>query len=133
MNKQIYITKNDNERLMELLKEKRPHDTYDEALLQELERGIIVDSKKIPADVITMNSQVKFTEIESNSSLIYWLVFPQDADISKNKISVLSPIGCGLLGYKVNDIIPVKTPAGEKMVKVEKIIHQPEAEGNYDL
>lgn len=133
MNKQIYITKNDNERLMELLKEKRPHDTYDEALLQELEKGIIVDSKKIPADVITMNSQVKFTEIESNSSLIYWLVFPQDADISKNKISVLSPIGCGLLGYKVNDIIPVKTPAGEKMVKVEKIIHQPEAEGNYDL
>ena len=133
MNKQIYITKNDNERLMELLKEKRPHDTYDEALLHELKRGIIVDSKKIPADVITMNSQVKFTEIESNSSLIYWLVFPQDADISKNKISVLSPIGCGLLGYKVNDIIPVKTPDGEKMVRVEKIIHQPEAEGNYDL
>ncbi len=133
MNKQIYITKNDNERLMELLKEKRPHDTYDEALLHELKRGIIVDSKKIPADVITMNSQVKFTEIESNSSFTYWLVFPQDADISKNKISVLSPIGCGLLGYKVNDIIPVKTPAGEKMVKVEKIIHQPEAEGNYDL
>lgn len=133
MDKQIYITKNDNERLMELLKEKRPHDTYDEALLHELKRGIIVDSKKIPADVITMNSQVKFTEIESNSSFTYWLVFPQDADISKNKISVLSPIGCGLLGYKVNDIIPVKTPAGEKMVKVEKIIHQPEAEGNYDL
>lgn len=133
MNKQIYITKNDNERLMELLKEKRPHDTYDEALLHELKRGIIVDSKKIPADVITMNSQVKFTEIESNSSFTYWLVFPQDADISKNKISVLSPIGCGLLGCKVNDIIPVKTPAGEKMVKVEKIIHQPEAEGNYDL
>jgi regulator of nucleoside diphosphate kinase len=133
MNKQIYITKNDNERLMELLKEKRPHDTYDEALLHELKRGIIVDSKKIPADVITMNSQVKFTEIESNASLTYWLVFPQDADISKNKISILSPIGCGLLGYKVNDIIPVKTPTGEKMVKVEKIIHQPEAEGNYDL
>ena len=133
MDKQIYITKNDNERLLKLIKEKRPHDTYDEALLHELERGIIVDSKKIPADVITMNSQVKFTEIESNASLTYWLVFPQDADISKNKISILSPIGCGLLGYKVNDIIPVKTPAGEKMVKVEKIIHQPEAEGNYDL
>ena len=133
MDKKIYITKNDKERLMELLGEKWPHDKYDEALLRELERGIIVDSAKIPPDVITMNSQVKFTEIKSNASLTYWLVFPQDADISKNKISVLSPIGCGLLGYKVNDTISIKTPAGEKKLKVEKIIHQPEAEGNYDL
>mgnify|MGYP003830110573 CR=1 FL=1 len=39
MDKQIYITKNDNERLLKLIREKRPHDTYDEALLQELETG----------------------------------------------------------------------------------------------
>lgn len=133
MEKKIYITKNDKKRLLKLLEEKWPHDKYDEALLRELERGKIVDSAKIPSDVITMNSQVKFTEIESNASLTYWLVFPQDADISKNKISVLSPIGCGLLGYKVNDTISIKTPAGEKMVKIEEIIHQPEAEGNNDL
>jgi len=133
MDKQIYITKNDKEKLLELLGEKWPHDKYDEALIRELERGIIVDSKKIPPDVITMNSQVRFTETESNKSLTYWLVFPQDANISKNKISVLSPIGCGLLGYKVNDTISIKIPTGKKVLKVEKIIHQPEAEGNYDL
>lgn len=118
---------------MELLGEKWPHDKYDEALIRELERGIIVDSKKIPPDVITMNSQVRFTDIESNASLTYWLVFPQDTDIRKNKISILSPIGCGLLGYKVNDTISIKTPTGEKILKVEKIMHQPEAEGNYNL
>jgi len=112
---------------MELLGKKWPHDKYDEMLLRELERGIVLDSKKIPSDVITMNSQIRFTEIESNASMTYWLVFPQDADINKNKISVLSPIGCGLLGYKVNDAISIKTPAGEKMVKIEEIIHQPEA------
>ncbi len=133
MDKQIYITKNDKERLVELLKEKRLHDKYDEALLQELKRGVIVDSTKIPSNVITMNSQVRLTEIESNSGLTYWLVFPQDSDVSKNKISVFSPIGCGLLGCKVGDIIPIQTPTGEKRLKVEEIIHQPEAEGNFDL
>ncbi len=133
MDKKIYITKNDNKKLVKLLEEKIPHDNYDKDLLSELSRAVIVESRDIPENVITMNSQVKFTEIGSDSSLIYWLVFPQEADISGNKISVLSPIGCGLLGYKVNDIIPIKTPAGEKMLKVEEIIHQPEAEGNYDL
>lgn len=133
MNKQIYITNKDNERLTKLIREKWQPTKYDEELLQELERATIVDSKKIPPNIITMNSQVRFTEIESGAKLIYWLVFPQDADISKNKISVLSPIGCSLLGYGVNDIIDVKTPAGEKTLRVEEIIHQPEAEGNYDL
>ncbi len=133
MDKKIYITQNDKKRLLELLKEKWSHDKYDEALLQELERGEVVDSAKIPADVITMNSQVKFTKIGSSASLTYWLVFPQDADISKNKISVLSPIGCGLLGCKVNDTISIKTPSGENIVRIEEIMHQPEAEGNYDL
>ena len=133
MNKQIYITNKDNERLTKLIREKWQTSKYDEELLQELERATIVDSKKIPPNAITMNSQVRFLEIESGANLIYWLVFPQDADISKNKISILSPIGCSLLGYSVGDVISVKTPAGEKTLRVEEIIHQPEAEGNYDL
>lgn len=133
MKDQIYITKNDHARLMKLLKEKHFHDSYDEALLNELTRGKIVDSTKIPPDVITMNSQVNFIDVDSGTSFTYWLVFPQDADISQNKLSVFSPVGCALLGYRINDIISIKTPAGEKKLKVEKIVHQPEAEGNYDL
>lgn len=133
MNKQIYITKNDYESLIKLLKEKRPHDIYDETLLGELKKGRIVDSKEIPDDVITMNSKVNFTDVESDSNFTYWLVFPKDSNPDKNKISILSPIGTALLGYRCGDVISLEVPTGQKKLRVEKIIYQPEAEGNYDL
>jgi len=128
----IYITKNDHKKLIEIINKKWPTDNNDKVLLDELDRAEIVESQDIPDDVITMNSQMVFCDIESNEKLEYWLVFPDDADISQKKISVLSPIGCALLGYKINDTIPVKTPKGEKKIKVEKILHQPESVGNYE-
>lgn len=118
---------------MKLLKEKRPHDIYDETLLGELKKGKIVDSKEIPGDVITMNSKVNFTDIESGLNFTYWLVFPQDSNPDENKISVLSPIGAALLGYRCGDVISLEVPTGQKKLKVEKIIYQPEAEGDYNL
>lgn len=131
MNK-IFITKNDHKKLIDLLDKKWPNDDDDKALLLELERAEIVEPEKIPGDVITMNSLVSFTDIESKTRLQYMLVFPQDADISQNKISVLSPIGCALLGYRIGDVITLETPAGERKIKVEQILLQPEAQGNFD-
>lgn len=128
----IQITKNDYKKITELLGKKYPHDDHDKALLAELARAHIVDPEAVSPDVITMNSLVKFSDIHSNESLEYWLVFPQDADISKNKISVLSPIGCALLGCRIGDHITLTTPNGKKELRVEHILHQPEASGNYD-
>ncbi len=128
----IYITKNDHKKLIKLINEKLPNDDYTHTLLLELKKATIVESEKIPADVITMNSLVNFEDVESGAELEYWLVFPQDADISQHKISVVSPVGCALLGYKVGDIINLKTPGGDRKIKVVKILHQPEAEGNYE-
>lgn len=128
----IFITKNDHKKLVDVINKKRRNDDYDKDLIIELKRATIVEPKDIPGDVITMNSQVLFSDIESKENLEYWLVFPDDADISKKKISVLSPIGCALLGYRIGEIITVKTPKGEKNLKIEKILHQPESEGNYE-
>lgn len=131
MNK-IYITKNDHKKLVDLISEKWPNDDYDQALLVELNRAEIVESALIPPDVITMNSLINFTDMQNSESFEYWLVFPEEANVAQNKISVLSPIGCALLGYKIGDIIDLKIPAGQKQLKVEKILHQPEAAGNFN-
>ncbi|MDD5040027.1 MAG: nucleoside diphosphate kinase regulator [Patescibacteria group bacterium] len=128
----IYITKNDHKKLIEIINNKLPIDENDKALREELNRAEIVEPQNIPGDVITMNSQVVFCDSDTNEELEYWLVFPNDADISQKKISVLSPIGCALLGYRTGDTIPVKTPRREKNLKVVKILHQPESEGNYE-
>jgi len=129
---QIFITQFDYDRLMKLLKKRRPHDEYDKALLAELERGKIIGPEAVPPDVITMNSQVRFRD-EYGENWELWLVFPEDAELSKGRISILSPIGCALIGYKKGDAIVVPTPKGRRELSVEAIIHQPEREGNYDL
>lgn len=126
----IYITKNDHEKLVELLKDKPYKDEHDRALIAELNRAEIVEPQNIPSDVITMNSLVVFSD-ETITQLEYWLVFPKDSDLVKRKISVLSPIGCALLGYRTGDTISVQTPKGEKKLKVEKILHQPESHHDY--
>ena len=59
----------------------------------------------------------------------FWLVFPADADFEKNKISVVSPIGCALLGSKIGDLVIIETPAGQKKVKIKKILRQSETVG----
>ena len=94
----IHITKFDLDRLNQLLEKRKPHDEYDRALSAELENAEVLPAKSIPDDVITMNSQVKFKDIDGKEK-IYWLVFPEDADVTENKISVLSPVGCSLIGY----------------------------------
>jgi regulator of nucleoside diphosphate kinase len=128
----VYITRYDYDRLIKLLAGKKPHDDFDKALVVELTKAEIIDPKDTPPDVITMNSQIRFTD-ESMEDWEYWLVFPEDADLSQSKISILSPIGCALLGYKINDKITLHTPQGRKELTVKEIIHQPEREGKFDL
>lgn len=128
----IYITKFDFERLVKLLDKRKPHDQYDEALNAELLRAEIVEQEAIPADIITMNSQVQFKD-DNGDFKEYTLVFPEDADLSSGKISILSPVGCSLIGYKVGSTITLPTPGGRKHLKVEKILYQPESAGDFNL
>ncbi|HOG24153.1 MAG TPA: GreA/GreB family elongation factor, partial [Candidatus Omnitrophota bacterium] len=52
---------------------------------------------------------------------------------AKNRISILAPIGMALLGYRVGDIVEWKVPAGTRRLKIEEVLYQPEAAGEYDL
>jgi regulator of nucleoside diphosphate kinase len=61
------------------------------------------------------------------------LVFPDDADIDQNRISVLAPIGTAMLGYSVGDAFEWQVPAGLTRFKVKEILYQPEASGDYHL
>lgn len=131
--KNIYITDNDMRRLRELILVARQFKKEEEKYLQELEtelnRGKIIKSQDIPPDVITMNSEVHLRDLSTKEEITYQLVFPDQADASQGRVSILAPIGTALLGYSVGDIIEWKVPAGVAKLKVEKIIYQPEANG----
>jgi len=135
--KLIYITDNDMKRLRELIKVAREFDNEDKKYLRELEnelnKGEVVNSRDVPHDVITMNSKVRLRDINAQKEMICWLVFPDGSNADQGKISILAPIGTALLGYKVGDIIEWKVPVGLTKLKVEEILYQPEATGNYQL
>ncbi len=102
-------------------------------LYEELKNAVLVEPDKMPADVITMNSKVRFKDIEESEDYIFSLVYPEDADTSKGKLSILAPIGTALLGYRVGDEVKWKVPAGLKTFLVEEILYQPEANRDYHL
>lgn len=133
----IYITGFDLSRLEELLEVASEFSDRDnkhlEELAKELLRAEVVDSKSIPADVVTMNSKVRLIDLDSKEERIYTLVFPSEANIDENKISILAPIGTALLGYRVGDTIKWQVPAGVRKLKVKAILYQPESAGDYHL
>ena len=136
MNQQtIHITQADLDKLLTLLWSAKASDyrgsPYLEKLKQELERAIIVEPQEVPPDVITMNSTAELVDVETGEKMDYTLVFPEDADLTQGKISVLAPIGTGMLGYQVGDTFEWETPGGKRVIRVEKVIFQPEASGNY--
>jgi len=131
----IYISAFDRKRLMKLIRDtlNKPDKNYLKELEKELNRGIEVEPKDMPEDVITMNSRVRLSDLDSGEEMIYTLVFPEDSDFRKNRISVLAPIGTALLGYRVGDIIEWKVPKGIRKIKVEELLYQPEAAGDFHL
>jgi regulator of nucleoside diphosphate kinase len=138
MARTIDITVKDRQRILRLIQKEKEFGTgrnkdFLKDLEQELNRANIVASENIPRDSITMNSKVLLKDLDLGEETIYTLVYPEDADMAKNKISVLAPIGTAILGFREGDTIDWKVPGGIVKLRVEKILYQPEAEGNYDL
>lgn len=135
--KTIHITAFDLERLRKLILDAQSTEyrksEYIEKLKMELDRANIVKPQEIPPTVVTMNSTIALVDLDTKEEETYTLVFPEDADISKGKISILAPIGTAMLGYEIGDVFEWEVPAGKRRLRVERIIYQPEASGNFDL
>jgi transcription elongation factor GreA len=97
-----------------------------EARIKELEStlqaAVILDEKKEADITITIGATVVITDLGFNEQLQYTLVDAREADPSKGKISIASPIGQALLGHRKGDDVNVKAPAGIMAYKIDDII-----------
>jgi regulator of nucleoside diphosphate kinase len=75
-----------------------------EELLAEMDRARVVAAAAVPADVVRMGSTVEFRS-DTGQQRRVTLVFPGEADITANKISVLTPIGAALIGLSTGQSI----------------------------
>ncbi|THF71003.1 MAG: nucleoside diphosphate kinase regulator [Methylophaga nitratireducenticrescens] len=102
------------------------------ALETELERAELVAPEKMPANIVTMNSQVKFSVISSGVTFTLKLVYPKDMDDSGNTISILAPVGSAMLGLREGDEIDWPDGKGGMLqVRIEAIEYQPERAGEF--
>jgi regulator of nucleoside diphosphate kinase len=76
-----------------------------------------------------MNSIIEVTFPGQDKSMIVRLVYPHESNYREGLVSVLSPLGCALLGYKAGDTVSFKAPGGTQTVRIDKVIYQPEANG----
>jgi len=90
-------------------------------LQDKLTRARIIEEENIPKDEVRVGAKVKLKDLESGEELEYSLVSETEADFSRGKISVTSPVGQGLLGHKENEIVRIKIPIGALKYKILKI------------
>jgi len=77
-----------------------------------LSRARIIDTSHLPDGQAHILSTVIIKNLKNQKEVTYTLVSPEEADFQAGKISVTSPVGQGLMGSKVGDLIKVKAPAG---------------------
>lgn len=90
-----------------------------EDLIAELERATVLGDSQFPKTVVRMGSDVEFETDNGRLRRRVTLVFPAEADISRGKISVLTPIGTALIGLSSGQSIKWLTRDGrEQMLTV---------------
>jgi regulator of nucleoside diphosphate kinase len=93
----------------------------------------VVAPKRVPGDVVTMNSRVRIRDMQWDDVEIVTLVYPDDTGYAPGAVSVTSPLGAALLGTRVGEEARWIGGRGPRRVMVEAIEFQPEKEGRFDL
>ncbi|PKO93482.1 MAG: transcription elongation factor GreAB [Betaproteobacteria bacterium HGW-Betaproteobacteria-1] len=133
----IQVTSYDMNRLFamteQLRKRSGPEPVGLDHLEEELARCAEVSQETVPADVVTMNSRVTLKDLTSGKEITCTLVFPDDADSTQGRVSILAPLGMAILGYRVGDKISWQMPSGVHELQIEAVHYQPEAAGDFQL
>lgn len=126
----IVVTFQDFARLQDAINAAVGLDT--ERLDAELERAQLVEAKDVSPRVVTMNSRLVYEDLASKRRQTIQLVYPDDADASQHKISILAPLGSALLGLEEGSTIDWVMPGGTRRIRLVEILYQPEAAGDWE-
>jgi transcription elongation factor GreA len=96
-----------------------------EARIAELEdkvaRADIIDVSKLSGDTIKFGATVTLIEEDSGEKKVWQIVGEPEADVTKGRISVTSPIARALIGKTQGAIVEVEAPGGDKVYKVRQV------------
>ena len=87
-------------------------------LENEFSKSRVLDEKNIDLSTAKLLTTVKIENIQSKQKMSYTLVSESEADLKNKKISISSPIGRGLMGKKVGEIVDISVPSGVIKFKI---------------
>ncbi|MDR0774064.1 MAG: transcription elongation factor GreA [Rickettsia sp.] len=93
-------------------------------LEDKIAKAKIIDTSKLSGDTIKFGALVKLIDDETEEIVIYHIVGEYEADITKKRVSIVSPIAKALIGKGVGDIVEVTTPKGSKSYEVLEVSYQ---------
>ena len=98
---------------------------HNEQRISELEFKLsharILDHENMSNDEVLIGAKVKLKDMDTDEEMEYTFVSEMESDYSLNKISVTSPVGKGLLGHKLGEVVEIKIPAGILKYKILNI------------
>ncbi len=128
----ILITEKDLLRIKHILSFQKSEEF--ENLELELDRAKIITDADVPTDLITMNSKVRFLNIQDNKEMVVTIVYPSEANFSEGKVSVLASLGSALIGLRKGQEINWMFPDEKtRTLKILDILYQPEANQHWHL
>jgi regulator of nucleoside diphosphate kinase len=123
---QITLAAEDYERLSQLARAAADAMPDQASILtEELERAHVVAEGR-PERTVCMGSEVAYRDDSTGKVETVTLVYPGDADISRRRISVMTPIGTALVGLGVDDSITWETRSGELRLLTVLHVHAPQ-------
>ena len=123
----IVITEEDFHALCMLL-ERAPAGGAADRLDVEMARARIVPSSQVGSDVVTMNTRLIVEELTSDMRRVVTIVYPDDSDADEGRISVLSPLGCALIGLRTGQTIEWSVPGRPvSRYQIGAVLYQPQA------
>lgn len=87
----------------------------------KLALAFIVDKSTIRTDQVVYGTKVRVHDMNLNDDEEFILVGPGEEDYDQNKILCNSPIGHGLLGKSVGDVVEIRVPAGVLKFRIDRI------------
>ena len=110
-----------------------PYRSHIRELAGELRQAAVVAATEIGPNVITMNSCVRARDMDSGVAQMFTLVYHDESGMFDSRLSVLTPLGVRVLGSRVGDVVQWPVRRGVRRLKMEEILYQPEAAGDFDL
>ncbi len=90
-------------------------------LKDKLGRAEVIDCSKVDSERGVFGTVVTLIDMDSDEEVTYQLLGPEESDVKKGSISVMSPLGRSILGKEVGDEIVTRTPGGVRDFEVVEI------------